>query len=108
MVWWGGLEQGDRLVLEVPLEKPGVYAVAVHLSKAEDYGIFSLQLDEGPETEAMDLYQPKLQPPSIIKLKPMTLAQGKHSLRILYHGKNPQSRNSLIGIDCLEFKAETP
>jgi hypothetical protein len=107
MVWWGGLEQGDRLVLEVPLEKAGVYALALHLSKAEDYGIFSLQLDEGPETEAMDLFQPRLEPPTIIKLKPMTLAQGKHYLRIIYHGKNPQSRNSLIGIDCLVFKPAT-
>jgi hypothetical protein len=107
MVWWGGLDKNDRLVLEVPLEKVGVYALALHLSKAEDYGIFSFQLDEGPESEAMDLFQPRLQPPTIVKLKPMTLAQGKHYLKITYHGKNPQSRNSLIGIDCLEFKEET-
>ncbi|NQU19978.1 MAG: hypothetical protein HQ567_01750, partial [Candidatus Nealsonbacteria bacterium] len=108
MVWWGGLKEGDRLVLEVPLEKAGVYALALHVSKAEDYGIFGFQLDEGPESEATDLFQPRLQPPTIIKLKPMTLAQGKHYLMITYHGKNPQSRNSLIGIDCLEFREDIP
>jgi hypothetical protein len=104
MVWWGGLEKSDRLVLEVPLEKAGVYTLALHLSKAEDYGIFSFQLDDGPETEAMDLFQPKLQPPTIIKLKSMPLTQGKHYLMITYHGKNSQSRNSLIGIDCVAWK----
>jgi len=107
MVWWGGLEKGDRLVLEVPREKAGVYALALHVSKAEDYGIFSFQLDEGPESEAMDLFQPRLQPPTIIKLKPMTLTQGKHCLKVTYHGKSPESGNSLVGIDCLEFKEET-
>ena len=107
MVWWGGLEQGDSMVLEVPLEKAGVYALALHLSKAEDYGIFSVRLDDGPETEAMDFFHSKLQPPTIITLKPMTLAKGKHSLRITCHGKNPKSSNSLIGIDCLEFKETT-
>ncbi|MCF7848750.1 MAG: hypothetical protein K9M45_07875 [Kiritimatiellales bacterium] len=107
MVWWGGLEQGDSMVLEIPLEKAGVYALAMHLSKAEDYGIFSVRLDDGPETEAMDFFHSKLQPPTIITLKPMTLAKGKHSLRITCHGKNPKSSNSLIGIDCLEFKETT-
>lgn len=107
MVWWGGLEQGDSMVLEVPLENAGVYALALHLSKAEDYGIFSVRLDNGPETEAIDFFHSKLQPPTIITLKPMTLARGKHFLRITCHGKNPKSTNSLIGIDCLEFKEAT-
>jgi hypothetical protein len=107
MVWWGGLEHGDSMALEVPLEKAGVYALALHLSKAEDYGIFSVRLDDGPETEAVDFFHSKLQPPTIITLKPMTLAKGKHSLRITCHGKNPKSTNSLIGMDCLEFKEAT-
>jgi hypothetical protein len=107
MVWWGGLEQGDSMVLEIPLEKAGVYALAMHLSKAEDYGIFSVRLDDGPETEAVDFFHSKLQPPTILTLKPMTLAKGTHSLRITCHGKNPKSSNSLIGVDCLEFKETT-
>jgi len=37
------------------------------LSKAEDYGIFSFQLDDGPESEAIDLFSAKLQPPMVFK-----------------------------------------
>ena len=77
MVWWGGLDQGDQLVLEVPVDKAGSYELQLHLSKAEDYGIFSFQLDDGPESEAIDLFEPKLQPPMLFKLKPATLTQGK-------------------------------
>ena len=57
MVWWGGLTQGDQLVLEVPVDKAGSYELQLHLSKAGDYGRFSFQLDEGPENEAIDLFQ---------------------------------------------------
>ena len=101
MVWWGGLSKGDQLVLDVPVDKAGSYELQLHLSKAEDYGIFSFQLDDGPESEAIDLFAPKLQPPMLFKLKPATLTRGNHRLKIFYHGKNPDSRNSLIGIDYL-------
>ncbi|MCX6877399.1 MAG: hypothetical protein NTW21_26855 [Verrucomicrobia bacterium] len=43
----------------------------------------------------------------LLKLKPVTLAQGNHRLKILYHGKNPASSNSLIGMDCLELSTKT-
>ena len=106
MVWWGGLTNGDQLVLEVPVDKAGSYELQLHLSRAEDYGIFSFQLDDGPESKAIDLFEPKLQPPMLFKLKPAMLTQGSHRLKILYHGKHPDSRNSLIGIDCLELKSK--
>lgn len=93
--------------LDVPVDKAGTYQLELHLSKAEDYGIFSFQLDDGPESETIDFFTPKLQPPMLLKLKPVTLAQGNHRLKILYHGKNPASSNSLIGMDCLELSTKT-
>jgi hypothetical protein len=91
-------------VLKVPVDKAGAYELQLHLSKAEDYGIFSFQLDDGPESAAIDLFQPRLQPPVVFKLKPAMLTQGNHLLKIRYHGKNPNSRNPLIGIGGLELK----
>jgi hypothetical protein len=104
MVWWGGLSKGDQLVLEVPVDKAGSYELELHLSKAEDYGIFSFQLADGPASQETDLFDPRLQPPMLLKLKPAKLTRGNHLLKILYHGKNPSSSNSLIGIDCLILK----
>jgi hypothetical protein len=105
MVWWGGLSEGDQLVLEVPVDKAGTYALELRLSKAQDYGMFSFQLDDGPASAAIDFFDPKLQPPMLFKLKPAKLTQGKHLLKISYHGKNPNSSNFLIGIDYLMLDA---
>ena len=104
MVWWGGLEKGDLLILEVPVEKPGSYELQLHLSKAADYGSFSFQLDEDPSSEAVDLFDPVLMPPMTFKLKRAKLSQGIHRLKVYYHGKNPASTNSLFGIDYLILK----
>ncbi|MCX6877402.1 MAG: hypothetical protein NTW21_26870 [Verrucomicrobia bacterium] len=101
LVWWGGLNKGDQLVLEVPVDKAGTYELELHLSKAEDYGIFSFQLDNGPASAAMDLYNPKLLGPSIVTLNPPKLATGNHHLSIVCHGNNPASTNTLIGLDCV-------
>ena len=104
LVWWGGLEAGDRLVLEVPVQQAGMRALILHVSKAEDYGIFSFRVDDGPETAAVDLFHPRLLPPVCLEVKPPPLAAGNHRLTITYHGKNAQSRNSLIGLDCLQLR----
>ena len=86
LVWWGGLKEGDQLVLSTG-GSAGSYELELHLSKAEDYGIFKFQLDDGPVTEAMDLFERKLQPPLTIKLPPATLSEGNHRLTISYQRK---------------------
>ena len=99
LVWWGKLSKGDVLVLEVPVARTGQYEVQLHLSKAHDYGIFCFQLDDGPASDPVDIYDAELQAPTAFKLKPMRLSKGKHQLRIVCHGKNPRSANTLIGMD---------
>ena len=101
LVWWGGLRKGDQLVLEVPVKRAGPYELELHLSRAHDYGTFSFQLDDGPVSEAIDIFDPRLQKPMPFKLKPAKLTKGAHCLRITYHRKNPKSTNSLIGIELI-------
>jgi len=104
LVWWGGLNEGDRLVLEVPVAETSRYEVELHTSKAHDYGIFSFQIDDGPASAPVDIYDPKLRPPTVFKLQPMKLSKGKHQLKIECHGKNPRSANTLIGIDYIVLR----
>lgn len=104
MVWWGGLNKGDSLALEVPLETAAECELQLHVSKAEDYGIFRFKLDQGPVSDAIDLYSPKLVGPSAFTLKPMKLSKGKHLLTIVCQGKNPASANTLMGIDYVNWK----
>ena len=104
LVWWGGLQKNDQLVLEFPVKKAGSYELQLYLSSAHDYGTFSFQLDDEPASEAIDIYDPRLQKPAPFKLKAAKLTQGAHRLKIKYHRKNPKSTNSLIGIDYLMLK----
>jgi alpha-D-xyloside xylohydrolase len=104
LVWWGKLTKGDVLILEVLVAKTGQYEVQLHLSKAHDYGIFSFQLDDGPASDPLDIYDPKLRAPTVFKLKPMRLSKGKHQLKIECHGKNPRSINTLMGMDYIVLK----
>ena len=47
---------------------------------------------------------PKLQGPSAFTLRPSTLAEGKHKLKIICQGKNPASTNTLIGLGYVVLK----
>jgi len=104
MVWWGGLNKGDVLTLEVECLRAGECEPQLFVSKAFDYGIFSFQVDDGPVTEAVDFYDPKLQRPQALTLKPMSVSAGKHQLKITCQGKNPASSNTLVGIDYILWK----
>jgi hypothetical protein len=60
--------------------------------KAFDYGIFSFQIDDGPVTDAVDFYDPKLQRPQALTLNPVNVSAGKHQLKIICQGKNRRRR----------------
>jgi len=107
LVWWGKLTKGDLLVLEVPIPETGQYEVQLFTSRAHDYGIFSFRMDDGPASDPVDIYDPKLQAPTACKLKPVKLSRGKHQLKIECHGKNPKSVNTLIGIDYIVLAKKT-
>ena len=47
---------------------------------------------------------PKLQGPSAVTLKPSTLAERKHQLKIICQRKHPESTNTLIGLDYVVLK----
>jgi len=94
----GGLDPNDRLVLEVRSLKPECSPWPCICPKPEDYGIFSFQLDAGPESE--DMRSVPVKTATSNNHQAQTDDVGAVSiLADTYHGKNPQSRNSLIGID---------
>ncbi|GAG48426.1 unnamed protein product, partial [marine sediment metagenome] len=43
-LWWTRAKPGDRLTLEVPVEKAGTYRLVVNMTKAIDYGVVQLSL----------------------------------------------------------------
>ncbi len=50
-LWWIDGKVGDRLVLEFPVEKAGRYEVIANLTKAIDYGIVKISINDGAPKE---------------------------------------------------------
>ena len=50
-LWWIDGKAGDRLVLEFPVEKAGRYEIIANLTKAIDYGIVKIAINDNPPKE---------------------------------------------------------
>lgn len=111
MVWWGGLNTGDRLVLEFPVKRTTKGAPKLYVTKAFDYGVFSFKIDEGPETEPIDFYanlrDQQLDVPTEVTLPQMELTAGSHRLTVTCRGRNPAASNTLVGLDRILLPAAT-
>jgi hypothetical protein len=99
-LWWTGGKPGDKLVLEIPVEKAGRYEVFVTITKAKDYGIVKLAWDDGPATEPIDLYNDGVVNTPPISLGVRELTAGKHRLAVEIVGANPQAAKAyMFGLD---------
>jgi hypothetical protein len=107
LLWKSG-EPGAALVLAFDVDEPGSYGVTLRMTKAPDYGIFRVHLDDKTIVDRMDLYDPKvvLAPP--IDAGTVKLDKGEHRLRIEVVGANPSAKNGrfgkhLLGLDYVKL-----
>ena len=103
-LWWTGARPKDRLVLAMPVAKAGRYAVVVNLTKARDYGIVSLRVDDHAARE-VDLYSPDLVATGPFTLGTWDLPAGRHALTVEIVGANPKADKAfMFGIDRIDLK----
>lgn len=103
-LWWTGAKPGDRLVLEVPVEKSGRYEVLVHLTKAVDYGVVQMRFDASLPPKEVDLYNNGVIPYGPLSLGVFELKAGKHQLLIDIAGANPKAVKSyMFGMDYVQL-----
>ena len=109
---WDG-QVGQEMNTEFRIEEAGIYQVAVQLTLAPDYGIFSLALDGKVLRRGIDLYGPKVVPAPQVDLGKLPLTRGKHALSFKLTGANPkaskyQKSGYLMGLDFLKVVNLTP
>ncbi|MEA3367040.1 MAG: DUF2961 domain-containing protein [Planctomycetota bacterium] len=103
-LWWTGAHPGDRLVLEVPVEKAGKYKLVVNLTKAIDYGIHQLALDGRKLGDPIDLFNDGVVPTGPVDLGTHELAAGKHKLTVEITGANPKAQKAyMFGLDYVQL-----
>ena len=55
-LWWTGAKPGDKLDMRLQVEQDGTYDVEACMTKAVDYGIVQLWIDDQKAGSPIDLY----------------------------------------------------
>ena len=103
-IWWAWPNVGDKLVLAIPVEVTGTYEIKTQLTKAGDYGIVQLYMDDKKLGEPVDLYNPQVVPTGPLSLGTMELAAGEHRFTMEITGKNKASAAYVVGIDYVKLQ----
>lgn len=102
--------------ISVPSSFSGTYALSMHITRASDYGVFSVSVGDQVLSGDIDGYAPRVERSPRIDLGHVHLSTGINALKIQLKGKNPASSGFLVGLDelvlrpvsadALEFEAE--
>jgi hypothetical protein len=104
-LWWTKAKPGDKLTLGLPVKDAGKYKVTLQLTKARDYGIVQLSLDDKKCGAPVDLYNPSVVPTGVIDLGVHDLGAGKHKLTLEITGANEKAQKAyMAGVDYVRLE----
>ena len=99
-LWWMDAKPGDQLVLELKVAKAGRYRIEAALTKAADYGVVQIYLDDKKLDAPLDLYHPQVTSTGPILLGEQELTAGNHRLTLEVIGANAQAKpRRMVGLD---------
>jgi len=108
---WSGRKQlllycqkGGGVVLALPVPRAGQYHLDLYLTMAPDYGQVRVSLDGKRLAQSLDCYAPRVIPTGRIRLGPVDLEPGQHTVTFELVGQNGASKGTLLGVDCLALE----
>ena len=90
-LWWTPRKADVKLVLAIPVDADGKYKITTVLTKAGDYGIVQLSLDDQKLGDPIDLYNDGVIPTPVLDLGTQQLTKGQHKLTVTMIGKNDKA-----------------
>lgn len=103
-LWWTGAKPGSRLGLEFNVEESGTYRLDFALTKARDYAIVKVFIDDQVIDSQIDLYDPQVITTGMLSYSGITLKGGQHRIVIEITGANSQAAKSyMVGVDYLRL-----
>lgn len=103
-LWWTGAQPGARLDLTLRVAETGTYEVKADLTKAVDYGIVQLYLDDKKLGEPVDLYNDGVIKTGELSLAKLELSQGRHKLTAEIVGANEKAKKEyMFGLDYVKL-----
>ena len=103
-LWWTGGKPGDKLVLGFKAEKAGKYEVLGNFTKAHDYGIAKVAVNNDAPSDPIDFHEPNgVKRTGEVSLGIHELAAGANTLTIEIPGTNPAAIPSyMVGLDYIK------
>ena len=96
--------------LEVQAAEAGLYDVEVVLTRARDYGVVRLQLDQTVLDPQLDLFNtPEVVTTGVLTYRGVQLSQGAHRMTFEVVGSNPAAvKNHMVGVDYVRLVPAEP
>jgi hypothetical protein len=103
---WSGARPGAELILPFEVKEPGSYRLSVRFTRAPDYAIVVIRLDDEPTPlDRVSLYAPQMVAADPLSMGVHELAAGSHRLRFSIVGAHPQARaDYVVGIDAVRLE----
>lgn len=100
-LFWSGGKTGEILELAIEVEKTGFYDVEIVLTKARDYGIVQLKLNDEILGNSIDLYNaPDVITTGVLTFPERKLNKGSHILQVTIVGAHPKAIKAfMFGLD---------
>lgn len=99
-LWWTGAKPGDKLQLRLKVKETGKYAIEACMTKAVDYAIVQLSIDDQKLGQPIDLYHDGVVPTGPVALGSLSLTEGDHVLTVEIVGANPLAvKGYMFGLD---------
>ena len=103
-LFWTGASPGAKLDMGVRVSEAGKYELKAQFTKAPDYGIFQLYLDDQKLGGPIDLYSDKVMPGGEVSLGALDLSEGEHKLTAEVVGANEKAAKGYIfGLDYIKL-----
>lgn len=103
-LWWIDAKPGDKLELALPVERRGKFRLLAQLTKAVDYGIVQLSLDDQKLGGPVDLYHNGVIPTGELDFGVHDLSAGEHKLTVAITGANEKAVKSyMFGLDYVKL-----
>jgi hypothetical protein len=101
-LWWTQTKPGDKLEIALPIKDDGKYRIDAVFTKADDYAIVQLYVDDQKAGDPIDLYNPTVIATDPLPLGEFQLSEGDHRLTVEIVGANDQAKKSyMFGLDRL-------
>lgn len=106
-IWWHAGKPGDIVEFQFTVPVQGDYQLSADFTKAADYGIIQILLDDKIVKKKLDLFNRR----AIVKTGPIELVKnqllkpGEHSLKLKIVGTNPKAvKKFMAGLDYLRLR----